>query len=56
MSHTTLHTAPYKAVPISFLTNDGEALTGKLLESFQSLLDQPNIIRSICSPPTFNRQ
>jgi transposase len=39
-----------------FLTNDGEALTNKLLESLQTLLDQPTIIRSVCSPPTFNRQ
>jgi transposase len=39
-----------------YLTNDGEALTEKLLESLQSLLDKPEIIRSVCSPPTFNRQ
>ena len=39
-----------------FLTNDGEALTDKLLASLQSLLDQPTIIRSVCSPPTLNRQ
>ena len=39
-----------------YLTNDGEALTEKLLESLQSLLDKPEIIRSVCSPPNFNRQ
>jgi transposase len=39
-----------------YLTNDGEALTEKLLESLQSLLDKPDLLRSVCSPPTFNRK
>ena len=39
-----------------YLTNDGEALTEKLLESLKSLLDKPSLIRSVCSPPNFNRQ
>ena len=39
-----------------YLTNDGEALTEKLLESLKDLLDKPEIIRSVCSPPTFNRK
>jgi len=39
-----------------YLTNDGEALTEKLLESLQSLLDKPDFLRSVCSPPTFNRK
>lgn len=39
-----------------YLTKDGEALTEKLLESLQSLLDKPDTIRSVCSPPTFNRK
>ncbi len=37
-----------------FLTNDGEALTAKLLESLQSLLEEPKLIRSVCAiPPSF---
>jgi putative transposase len=39
-----------------YLTNDGEALTEKLLESLKGLLDKPEMIRSVCSPPTFNRK
>lgn len=39
-----------------YLTNDGEALTEKLLESLKDLLDKPETIRSVCSPPTFNRK
>lgn len=39
-----------------FLTNDGEALTDKLLEALQNLLDAPDIIRSVCAPPSFNRK
>jgi hypothetical protein len=39
-----------------YLTNDVEVLTEKLLESLQSLLDKPELIRSVCSPPTFNRK
>ncbi len=39
-----------------YLTNDGEALTEKLLDSLQSPLDKPEIIRSVRSTPTFNRQ
>ena len=30
-----------------FLSNDCEALTTKLLESLQSLMDEPKLIRSI---------
>ena len=32
-----------------FLTNDGEALTNKLLESLQSLLEESKFIRSVCA-------
>jgi transposase len=39
-----------------FLTNDGDNLTGKLLESLQSLLEKPEIIRSVCAPLAFNRK
>jgi hypothetical protein len=39
-----------------YLTNDAEAVTEKLLESPQSMLDKPEFIRSVCSPPTFNRK
>lgn len=39
-----------------YLTKDGEALTEKLLESLQSLLEKPDTIRSVCSPPNFNRK
>lgn len=38
-----------------YLTNDGDALTEKLLESLQSLLETPGIIRSVCASPSFNR-
>lgn len=39
----------------SYLTNDGRALTEKLLESLKSLLDKPEIIRSVCTLPKLNR-
>ena len=39
-----------------FLTNDGNALTDKLLESLQSLLEEPKLIRSVCSTPSFIRK
>lgn len=39
-----------------FLTNDGEALTNKLLESLQSLLEQPKLIRSVCATPSVIRK
>ena len=39
-----------------FLTNDGEALTTKLLESLQSLLEEPKLIRSVCATPSFIRK
>lgn len=39
-----------------FLTNSGEALTDRLLESLKDLLDAPQIIQSVCAPPSFNRK
>ena len=39
-----------------FLTNDGEALTTNLLESLQSLLEEPELIRSVCATPSFIRK
>ena len=39
-----------------FLTNDGEALTSKLLGSLKNLLEKPTLIRSVCAPPSFNRK
>ena len=38
-----------------YLTNDGEALTDKLLDSLQGMLNEPKLVRSVCSPPSFNR-
>ena len=38
-----------------YLTNDGEALTTKLLESLQGMLKDSKLVRSICSPPSLNR-
>lgn len=39
-----------------YLTNDGAALTDKLLESLKGLLDNPILIRSVCSLPSLNRK
>ena len=39
-----------------FLTNDGEALTDKLLASLKSMLNEPKLIRSVCIVPSFNRK
>jgi len=41
---------------VGFLTNDGEAITTKLLESLQSLLDEQKLIRSVCAAPSFIRK
>jgi transposase len=38
-----------------YLTNDGEALTTKLLESLQGVLDDSKLVRSICSLPSLKR-
>jgi len=39
-----------------FLTNDGAALTDKLLTSPQALLDQPGTVSSVCALPGLNRK
>jgi transposase len=39
-----------------FLTNEGEALSDKLLEALGSLLERPEIVRSVCAPPRLSRQ
>lgn len=39
-----------------FLTNDGEALTSKLLDSLKELLDDTKLVRSVCALPSFNRK
>lgn len=39
-----------------FLTNDGDALTNKLLDSLKDLLDDPKLVRSVCALPSFNRK
>jgi hypothetical protein len=39
-----------------FLTNDGEHLTTKLLESLQGLFAEPKLIRSVCATPSFIRK
>lgn len=39
-----------------YLTNDGEALTNKLLESLQGVLADPKLVRSVCSLPSLNRK
>jgi hypothetical protein len=39
-----------------FLTDDGEALTTKLLESLQNLLEAPTLIRLVCATPSFIRK
>ena len=39
-----------------FLTNDGEELSDKLLQALGSLLEQPEIVRSVCAPPRLSRQ
>jgi hypothetical protein len=38
-----------------YLTNDGEALTAKLLESLQAVLNDAKLVRSVCSLPSLNR-
>ena len=38
-----------------YLTKDGEALTTRLLESLQGMLDDSKLVRSICSLPSLNR-
>ena len=35
-----------------YFTGDGEALSDKLCESIQELLDQPELIRSVCALPS----
>jgi transposase len=39
-----------------YLTNDGEALTNKLLQSLQSTLNDTKLVRSVCSLPSLNRK
>jgi len=39
-----------------FLTNDGEKLSDKLLEALGSLLERPEIVRSVCAPPRLSRK
>ena len=39
-----------------YLTNDGEALTDKLLASLQDVLNDTELVRSVCALPSFNRQ
>ena len=39
-----------------YLTNDGEALTDKLLESLQGVLSDTKLVRSVCSLPSLNRK
>jgi transposase len=39
-----------------FLTNDGAALTERLLESLAGLLVDSRLVRSVCAVPTFNRK
>ena len=39
-----------------YLTNNGEALTTKLLESLQSVLNEPKLVRSVCSLPSLNQK
>jgi transposase len=39
-----------------FLTNDGEELSEKLLQALGSLLEHPEIVRSVCAPPRLSRQ
>ncbi|TAE78493.1 MAG: IS630 family transposase [Verrucomicrobia bacterium] len=38
-----------------YLTNDGEVLTNRLLQSLQGVLDDSKLVRSICSLPSLNR-
>ena len=39
-----------------FLTNDGAALTERLLESLAGLLVDSQLVWSVCAVPTFNRK
>jgi len=39
-----------------YLTNDGEALTDKLLQSLQAALNDSKLVRSVCSLPSLNRK
>ncbi len=39
-----------------YLTNDGEALSDKLLESLQGVLNDTKLVRSVCAIPSFNRK
>ncbi|MEO8615295.1 MAG: IS630 family transposase [Luteolibacter sp.] len=39
-----------------FLTNDGEALTDKILDSLKNMLDNSTLVRSVCALPSFNRK
>jgi hypothetical protein len=39
-----------------FLTSNGEALTTKLLESLQALLEEPKLIRLVCATSLFFRK
>lgn len=38
-----------------YLTNDGDALTDKLVESLQAVLGDTTLVRSVCALPSFNR-
>jgi transposase len=39
-----------------YLTNDGDALTDKLLASLQAVLNDSKLVRSVCTLPSFNRK
>jgi hypothetical protein len=39
-----------------YLTNDGEALTDKLLGPLQDVLKEPKLVRSVRALPSFNRK
>ncbi len=39
-----------------YLSNDGEALTNKLLESLQGVLTDSKLVRSVCALSSFNRK
>lgn len=39
-----------------YLTNDGEALTNRLLQSLQGVLSDTKLVRSVCALPSLNRK
>jgi DDE superfamily endonuclease len=39
-----------------YLTNDGEALTNRLLQSLQGVLSDTKLFRSVCALPSLNRK